>query len=300
MTVLAKVVQNIAFLMNTPTSYLIIHSEDMVPGQGKKIDREICFQWIIIQCINQTDIVHFCCCFCCCCYFQVYTICLASCLHRSHCCLPKFKRYRLTTNIYQNRHASFLHDRPWILPWIKSISNELGIAIHMIASQLSGHCHVIGNQLWRHQQNENCVSEIRERCIEIVISSSFMDSLCHVRNKIMYVLSWRTVSALTRGLFLCLFPSLLRNSGNKHKNNPLVSAETFRHSSTYIILSVSSECGMLLYTYTSVSYVSGGFTNNLYNPLVTSWRNNTLRNSMVGLLRYLANCNHTDEQSRAL
>ena len=37
-------------------------------------------------------------------------------------------------------------------------------------------------------------------------------------------------------LFLCLFPSLLRNSGNKHKNNPLVSAETVRHSSTYIIL----------------------------------------------------------------
>ena len=33
-----------------------------------------------------------------------------------------------------------------------------------------------------------------------------------------------------------LFPSLLRNSGNKHQNNPLVSAETVRHSSTYIIL----------------------------------------------------------------
>ena len=38
-----------------------------------------------------------------------------------------------------------------------------------------------------------------------------------VRNEIMYVLSWLTVSALTRVLFLCLFPSLLRNSGNKHK-----------------------------------------------------------------------------------
>ena len=41
--------------------------------------------------------------------------------------------------------------------------------------------------------------------------------LWHVRNKIMYVLSSQTVSALTRGLFLCLFPSLLRNSGNKQK-----------------------------------------------------------------------------------
>ena len=34
--------------------------------------------------------------------------------------------------------------------------------------------------------------------------------------------------------FLCLFPSLLHNLGNKQKNNPLVSAETFRHSNTYI------------------------------------------------------------------
>ena len=38
-----------------------------------------------------------------------------------------------------------------------------------------------------------------------------------------------------RALFLYLFPSLLRNSGNKHKNNPLVSAETVRHSSMYNI-----------------------------------------------------------------
>ena len=54
----------------------------------------------------------------------------------------------------------------------------------------------------------------------------------------MYVLSWRTVSALTRELLWYLFPSLLRNSGNKHQNNPLVSAETVRHSSAYIILYV--------------------------------------------------------------
>ena len=52
----------------------------------------------------------------------------------------------------------------------------------------------------------------------------------------MYVLLWRTVSALTRVLFQSLFPSLLRNLGNKHQNNPLVSAETVRHSNTYIIL----------------------------------------------------------------
>ena len=63
-----------------------------------------------------------------------------------------------------------------------------------------------------------------------------MDLLCRVRNKIMYVLSWRTVSALTQVLFLWLFPSLFRNSGNKHKNNPLLNAETVPHSNTCIIL----------------------------------------------------------------
>ena len=52
----------------------------------------------------------------------------------------------------------------------------------------------------------------------------------------MYVLKWRTVSVLARVLFLCLFPSLLRNSGNKHQNNPVMSTEAVRHSSIYIIL----------------------------------------------------------------
>ena len=37
-----------------------------------------------------------------------------------------------------------------------------------------------------------------------------MDWLCHVRNTLMYVLLWWTVSVLTRVLFWCLFPSLLR------------------------------------------------------------------------------------------
>ena len=52
----------------------------------------------------------------------------------------------------------------------------------------------------------------------------------------MYVLSWRTVSVLTRMLFWCLFPQLRSNEGNKHQNNTPVSAETVRHESTYIIL----------------------------------------------------------------
>ena len=130
----------------------------------------------------------------------------------------------------------FLHDWPWISPWILLISNELDIIIHVIAPQLSGHCDVISNRLWRHQQNGNRASETRGRCVKLVILFSFIDSLCRVRNKIMYVLSWWTVSAPTRVLFWYLFPSLLRKSGNKHQNNPLVSAETIRHSVAYIIL----------------------------------------------------------------
>ena len=61
-----------------------------------------------------------------------------------------------------------LHDRPWILPWIKPISNELDIIIHVIASQLSDHCDVISNRLQCHQQNEDRASETRGRCVKIV------------------------------------------------------------------------------------------------------------------------------------
>ena len=121
-------------------------------------------------------------------------------------------------------YKHYLHDRSWISPWIKSISNELDITIHVIASQLSGHCDVISNRLW-HQQNENRASETRGRCVKIVVLSSFMDSFCRVSNRITYVASWRTVSVLTRMLFWYSFPLLLRNSGNKHQNNPFVGAE---------------------------------------------------------------------------
>ena len=44
--------------------------------------------------------------------------------------------------------------------------------------------------------------------------------------------SERIPSWVTRGLFLCLFPELRSNEGNKHKNNTRVSAETVRHEST--------------------------------------------------------------------
>ena len=44
-----------------------------------------------------------------------------------------------TTATQSMKNLSFLHDWPWISPWIKSISNELDITCHVLASQLSGH-----------------------------------------------------------------------------------------------------------------------------------------------------------------
>ena len=62
-------------------------------------------------------------------------------------------------------------------------------------------------------------------CLQIVVFIIIYGFVMSCKNKIMYVLSGRTVSALTRGvLFWCLL------------NNTLVRAEAVRHSSTYVIL----------------------------------------------------------------
>ena len=105
--------------------------------------------------------------------------------------------------------------------------------------------------LWHHPQMDcDFISKLKTEQVRngedvqrLSFLSSTVDSLCHVGNKIKHVLLWRTVLALTRVLFLCLFPSLLHNLGNKHKNNPLVSTETVRHLSTYIILFVMMQVG---------------------------------------------------------
>ena len=57
-----------------------------------------------------------------------------------------------------------------------------------------------------------------------------------IKKIIMYVLEWQTVSALTGGLFRCLYPQLWSKEGNKTANNPQVSPETVHHGSTYIII----------------------------------------------------------------
>ena len=79
------------------------------------------------------------------------------------------------------RTTNFLHDRPWISPWIKTISNELVIIIHVITSQLTRYCDVIGNRFWRHQQNEDRACETRGRCVKIVVLFVIHGfELCHV------------------------------------------------------------------------------------------------------------------------
>ena len=59
-------------------------------------------------------------------------------------------------------------------------------------------------------------TETRSRCAKVVFLSSSIGSLCHVRNAIMYGLSWPTDYALTRVLFWCSFPSLFRILENNY------------------------------------------------------------------------------------
>ena len=49
-------------------------------------------------------------------------------------------------------NSSFLHERPWISPWLKSISNEFDIIFHVLALQLL-----------------NYASETRGRCVMIAV-----------------------------------------------------------------------------------------------------------------------------------
>ena len=136
--------------------------------------------------------------------------------------------------------------------WVILTRPAVNIAVNKIdilrvRYHYSRYCVTIVWPLWRHQQSivtssaQRKPGERRRHGDDVSLSSflsSFMDSLCRVRNKTMYVLSRRTISAHTRVLFWNLFPSLLRNPGNKHQNNPLMSTETVCHSSAYIILYV--------------------------------------------------------------
>ena len=76
----------------------------------------------------------------------------------NHCCLGQlisvYNDVTQTQNVMLLRLtstsiSSFLHHWPGISPWIELISNKLDIIIHVIASQLPGHCDVISNRLCR-------------------------------------------------------------------------------------------------------------------------------------------------------
>ena len=102
-------------------------------------------------------------------------------------------------------YLTFLHDRPWKSPWMKLISHRLDITFNvlaLVASKLSGNCDVTSNRVWRHQQNVNRANKKRIRCMMIVVSIVMYGSACRGKNRIMYVLSWRTVYVLV----WCLFP----------------------------------------------------------------------------------------------
>ena len=75
----------------------------------------------------------------------------------------------------------------------------------------------------------------------------------------MYVLSYWYCFSAQSSIILVLFPSLLRNSGNKHQNNTPMGAETVRPSSTNVILYI-----FILLSYAPQQYIS---SSNLLNEL---------------------------------
>ena len=145
----------------------------------------------------------------------------------------------------------FLHDQPWISR-IKSISNELDIIIHVIASQMSGHCDVISNRLWHHQQSENRANEKRGRFVKIVVFIVVYGSVmsCKKRNNVCTLV---TNCFCAHSSVILVFISL---------------TETVRHSSTYTIL------------YFSV-VIAGRFCSNLPGLVLWHWDSKATQLNMV-------------------
>ena len=83
----------------------------------------------------------------------------------------------------------FLHDRPWISQWIKSIYKFSRDRVTIVWP------------LWRHQQSIVTSSAVRKQVKWDTETIWEQPRLCPVRNKNMYVFSWWTVYALARVLF---------------------------------------------------------------------------------------------------
>ena len=118
----------------------------------------------------------------------------------------------------------FLHDRPWIQAWINPISNEwdirsgsdvrqlfltsLGRVIAGYDVTLQSTCDVTGSVILmkitlRHDTNNEKLLN------KITFYSNFSSSSLinrHVRNKIIYVLSCRTMNSLIRVQTCCFIP----------------------------------------------------------------------------------------------
>ena len=120
----------------------------------------------------------------------------------------------LCVKIFKSSDVHFLHDRPWISPWIKSISNEL----------------------WRHQQSIVTSSSAEQKPSEWDTGTMrkecrFIDFSWRVRNK-------NNVCTLVTYCF-CVHSNDILVFISKHQNNPLVNAERVRNSSTFINLSIT-------------------------------------------------------------
>ena len=94
----------------------------------------------------------------------------------------------------------------------------------------AGDCYLVGFVNFFYALNMNMIKTWEKSGVQHIQMITY---------RIMYVLAWQTVYALTRGLFWCLFPELRSNEGNKYQNNTRVSTWTVRHKSTYIILSLT-------------------------------------------------------------
>ena len=103
-----------------------------------------------------------------------YTMLQARLVLLQHCLISKtLATAYLGKDVTDNK---FLHDWPWISPWIKSISDELDLTCHVLASLLYGHCEVIADRLWRHRQNVMRASQTQGLCVKILIIDGFIMS----------------------------------------------------------------------------------------------------------------------------
>ena len=146
-------------------------------------------------------------------FTDAYTIVFASKLKHRHA---------LNNSTQAAKHISISHKIlfSWKLSWIwdSSYNGTIFLTLNFVChythyitepkSKSEWHTLWDGDHL-----STNDLEEGRDMCLALAIIY-----------RIMYVLAWRTVYALTIVLFWCLFPVLRSNEGNKHQNNTWVSA----------------------------------------------------------------------------